>query len=178
MKQYKCGFNHCAHDGGKVEQNEAIKINKRYWHKDCYETSELIKEIEQDYFDHISSSVVISYLRKIINDIVYGRKLENKNISKSQSNLEAARYLSYCLKYAIDNNIPITHVPGLYYLIDNARIKKAYEKERDLRIQKKMKESIDNQEIAVTPVNAKENIPSTFTKNSAVGFGSILKGGK
>lgn len=128
MKHYKCGFSHCAHADGKVPENEAVKIGTRYWHKDCYEISETIKDIRETYLDKISSSVVVSALNKIINNIVFGKKLENKKLTKAQSNLEAARYLQFCIDYALEHKIPITHAPGLYYLIDNVRVKKAYEK--------------------------------------------------
>ena len=90
MKHYKCGFSHCAHADGKVAEDEAVKIGTRYWHKDCYEVSETIKDIRETYLDKISSSVVVSVLNKIINNIVFGKKLENKKLTKAQSNLEAA----------------------------------------------------------------------------------------
>ena len=69
MKHYKCGFSHCAHADGKVPENEAVKIGTRYWHKDCYEVSETIKDIRETYLEKISSSVVVSALNKIINNI-------------------------------------------------------------------------------------------------------------
>ena len=87
MKHYKCGFSHCAHADGKVAEDEAVKIGTRYWHKDCYEVSETIKDIRETYLDKISSSVVVSALNKIINNIVFGKKLENKKLTKAQSNL-------------------------------------------------------------------------------------------
>lgn len=177
MKQYKCGYAHCSHENGTVSENEAVKIGKRRWHKDCYELQGLITEIEEDYIQNISQSVPIAYLRKIINDIIFGKKLENKKIEKWKSNLEAGRYLSFCLKYAIENGIPLTHPPGLYYLIDNARVKKAYQKEEELRVQKEIKESMkDEESIAAVPVSIPTK-PVTSNKNT-MGFGSILKGGK
>ena len=51
MKHYKCGFSHCAHADGKVPENEAAKIGTRYWHKDCYEVSETIKDIRETYLE-------------------------------------------------------------------------------------------------------------------------------
>ena len=79
---------------------------------------------------------------KIINNIVFGKKLENKKLTKAQSNLEAARYLQFCIDYALEHKIPITHAPGLYYLIDNVRVKKAYEKKNELEMQKEMKKQM------------------------------------
>ena len=60
---------------------------------------------EETYLDKISSSVVVSALNKIINNIVFGKKLENKKLTKAQSNLEAARYLQFCIDYALEHKI-------------------------------------------------------------------------
>ena len=176
MKQYKCGFSHCAHADGKVTEDEAVKIGTRYWHRDCYELSELIKEIRDNYLENISSSAVVSFLNKVINDIVFGKKLENKKVSTAQSNLEAARYLLFAVEYAIKHSIPITHVPGLYYLIDNKNIKKAYEKENEIKIQKEMKKQMKKVEIESKPIDTTVKNNSPFSSGS-FGFGNILKGG-
>ena len=176
MKQFKCAFGHCGYEDKKVCEDEAVRIGNRYWHKDCYEISELIKEIRDDYLDNFSSTAVISFLNKVINDIIFGKKLENKKVSKAQSNLEAARYLSFAMKYAINNKIPITHVAGLYYLIDNTRIKKAYEKQNELKTQKEMRETMKNEDVTEAPRT--EYKPSAkFSASNNVGFGSIFKGG-
>ena len=177
MKQFKCGYGRCAHENKIVYENEAVKINNRRWHRDCYELQGLVAEIEEDYIQNISKSVPIAYLRKIINDIIFGKKLEDSSIEKWKSNIKAGRYLSFCLKYAIENGIPLTHPPGLYYLIDNARVKKAYQKEEELRIQKEIKEELKSEEnVAAVPVSV-PNKPDT-SKGNMMGFGSILKGGK
>lgn len=71
-KQFKCGYGHCAHKNKIVYEPESVKINTRRWHKDCYELQGLIAEIEEDYIQHVSKSVPIAYLRKVINEIVFG----------------------------------------------------------------------------------------------------------
>ena len=167
-KQFKCGYGHCAHKNKIVYEPESVKINTRRWHKDCYELQGLIAEIEEDYIQHVSKSVPIAYLRKV-------------NIEKWESNLNAGRYLSFCLKFAIANKIPLTHPPGMYYLIDNARIKKAYQKENELRIQKEIKEEMKHEEnTASAPVSVPVSVQvkATTQKGNTIGFGSILKGGK
>ena len=176
MKQYKCAFNHCAHPDCKVSQEEAVKVGSRYWHRDCYEISELVKQIRDSYYENISSTAVGSFLMKVINDIVYGKKMENKKVSKSQSNLEAARYLEFAIDYAIKHEIPITHIPGLYYLIDNTKIKKAYEKEKELTIQKEMKKSMDKVDVESKPIDTTVKNDFPFS-SGGVGFGNIIKGG-
>ena len=176
-KQFKCGYGRCAHENKIVYEPESVKINTRRWHRDCYELQGLIAEIEEDYIQHVSKSVPIAYLRKVINEIVFGKKLEDSSVEKWESNLKAGRYLSFCLKFAIENKIPLTHPPGMYYLIDNARIKKAYQKENELRIQKELKEEMEHEEsVAAVPVSTP--IKTTTPKETVMGFGSILKGGK
>lgn len=128
------------------------------------------------YLDKISSSVVVSALNKIINNIVFGKKLENKKLTKAQSNLEAARYLQFCIDYALEHKIPITHAPGLYYLIDNVRVKKAYEKKNELEMQKEMKKQMDV-EIESKPVDTTVKPTTNFSAGSGnFGFGNILGG--
>ena len=177
MKKYKCGYRHCAHENGIVLDDGSVKIKTRRWHKDCYELQGLIAEIEDMYIQHISKAVPITYLKKIINDIVFGKKLEKPDIEKWKSNLEAGRYLCFCLKYAIENKFPLTHPPGLYYLIDNARIKKAYQKEESLRVQKEMVNAMKSEDSVAATVPVSTPTDAKTSQKNTAGFGSILKGG-
>ena len=174
-KFYKCAFMHCAYEDGKVSEKDAVKINGRYWHKDCYETKSLIDDIIEMYCTHISSTVPMGYLRKIVNDIVFGKKLHNPNVTKSQSNVEAARFLYFALNYNIENGSRLRHPPGLYYIIDSAKIKDAYKKQLDLQSEKEMKDYIEGENVEVgVPTNLQSSRPP---KNNNMGFGNILKGG-
>ena len=62
-------------------------------------------------------------------------------------------------------------------MIDNARIKKAYQKEESLRVQKEMVNAMKGEDsvAATVPVSTPADV-KTSQKNTA-GFGSILKGG-
>lgn len=171
VSYYKCRFKHCAHEDGKVRCDEAVKINKGYWHQDCYATSQIISELVEDYIENISSTVVVSLLRKVINEIVFGKKLYNKNIPKSESDLNAARYLEFAFQFAINHNIRVTHPQGLYYLIDNAMVKEAWKKKDNAEIQREQMNNVNNSDIT------NESGQTTFKiKKANVGFEGILGG--
>lgn len=174
IKTYKCAYQHCCCNNGMVAENESLKVGNRRWHKQCYETRELIEEIIEIYQEKISQTVVASYLRRVVNDIVFGKKLRNPKLEEWESNLEAARYLNFCMKYSVENNRRVTNPAGLHYLIDNKRIKDEYKKAKDLEVQKeirkKEKENIEKPSVPQSKPVAK-NMP---TNN--LGFGNILGG--
>lgn len=168
-KFFKCAFSHCAHEGKQIPADEAVKINSRYWHKDCYRTSQLVEEIVEDYMNCVSQTVVISMLRSIINNIVYGKKLENPKIPKSESNLNAAEYLNFAFQFAMNHDIRLTHPQGLYYLIDNSKVKEAWQKKQDAKYQREAKENVDTSESNQTTFTMNPN-------NRSGGFGDIFGG--
>ena len=167
-KIFKCGFLHCAHEDKKISEAEAIKINQRYWHKDCYEISQIIQTIVDDYMANVSSTVVVSLLRKVINTIVFGNKLLNTKVPKYESDLNAALYLEFAFQYAINHGIKITHPQGLYYLIDDSKVKEAWKKKRDTEIQKEAAKNVD--------VSESNQTSFKMNKTAEVGFGDIFGG--
>ncbi len=170
-KIFICGYGHCAHSDKQIsiDKNEGVKVNSRYWHNDCFEVNENIKEAESIYLEKVSSSVVRSLLRKVINEIVLGNRLENKEIDKWKSNLEASRYLVFALNYALDKNIKISSPVSLYYLIDNYRVKEAWQKKKSLEVEKQIRKEADKD---LSDAVQTEYKPKVATKNS--GFGSIF----
>lgn len=141
-KFYKCAFSHCEHPDKKIPEAEAVRIGNRYWHKGCYETSQLIQEIVDDWQTNVSNTVVMSLLRKTINLIVFN-KLNNPKLPKYESDLYAARYLNFALQYALNHNIPLKHPFGLHYLIDDKRVKEAWKKKEEARLQKEASKDMD-----------------------------------
>ena len=167
-KSFKCAFCHCEHEGGRVSETEAVKINQRYWHRDCYEISQIIQTLVDDYMNTISSTVVVSLLRKIINNIVFGKKLHNDKIPKNESDLNAALYLEFAFQFAINHNIPITHPQGLYYLIDDRNVKEAWKKKKEAEIQREAAKNVD--------VSESNQTSFTINQKKEVGFGDIFGG--
>lgn len=130
-KKYKCGYSHCNHPDDLISAGDGTTVGKRHYHNDCFKQSETIKEIRGYYLNNISDTVVMSLLNKVINVIIF-----EKNVS--------AEYLLYCLKYAVANKIRINSPLGMYYLIDNKRIKEAHTANKACEIKKEIKVSCDD----------------------------------
>lgn len=166
-KFYKCGYTHCAFPEKKVApEDNPIKIRSLYYHKECEEIKTNCERIRDTYIGCVSSAVVRSQLCGVINRLVFGEKLRNPNVTPTESNLEASKFLLFALNYAINNNIRINSPLGLYYLIDNQRIKDAWTKKKDLKIEKEMRaDKIDFGDAKVTefkPTTPFKN-PTTFS---------------
>ena len=167
---FKCAFSHCEHDAKKIQASEAVKIGNRYWHRDCYEISQIIQSIIDEYMNHFSQTVVISILRKIVNNIIFGKKLLNDKVPKYESDLNAARYLDFAIQFALDHNIPISHPQGLYYLIDNSRVKEAWKKKQEAEAQREV-----NREVAKNvDISKSEQTSFEVKQNTNIGFGDIF----
>lgn len=151
-----CGYKHCRYETNEIPLGEETKVSSRYYHEKCAKESEDIKEIKKQYFDNISNTVVQAILGKVVNDIVYGKNIDSG-------------YLLFAIKYAINNKIRINSPYGLHYLIDNKRIKDAWENLLSKEINNNIKIDFD--------FNNVEEV--TFTVNPPQkkgGFGDILKG--
>jgi hypothetical protein len=155
-KFYKCGFKHCKH--GDISQSEAIKVGTRYMHKECYEISENITKIRDTYYEKVSNTVVVKQLVSVINNIVI-----TKNIDSS--------YVLFALNYAIISNIPIKSPYGLHYLIDNKRVKDAWNKKKSQEVVAKIKEDAEHEIIQTEKVTFK------YIATESKGFDSIFNGG-
>jgi len=169
-KVFKCGYLHCSHENKDVKQSDTIQIKNRHWHKDCYEIDENIKEVAEIYYNHISSTVVMGFLKKVINEIVFKRLLNDK-VAKNDSDLEASRYLLFAMNYALEKNIRLNSPAGLYYLIDNAKVKEAWARKKAKEIEKEASRELEEDDFDFDAVRT-EYKPKTPTKQS--GFGSIF----
>jgi hypothetical protein len=111
----KCGYNKCLFNG-EVEKEKAVKQNNRYFHPECFKQMQEKSEIRKLYLEKINPAEVCKVLNSTINNIVHVKKVNSE-------------YLLFALKYAIKNNIQIHAPMGLHYIINNYKIKKAYEEE-------------------------------------------------
>lgn len=116
-KTYKCGFRHCQHESCEVSQDEAVKIKNRYYHEDCAEIYNNIEEIKRLYYEKISNTVVMPQLISVVNNIIFKKKVDSN-------------YLLFALKYAINMKRKINYPQGLHYLIDDYKIKTAWQKQK------------------------------------------------
>lgn len=156
-KQFKCRFSHCEHPDKLILYDDVVKSGSSYWHKDCYEISQTIQEIIKCYVENISNTVVMSLLRKTINTLIF-EKLHDKNLPKCKSDLLAARYLLFAVKFAVSNHIPLKSPLGMHYLIDNHKIKEAWKKKNDIETKKQVSAKIDFSATKQTTFSVKNNV--------------------
>lgn len=128
---HKCNYKGCNHQEDIIPAGEGVVINKRYYHADCVRKMETIKLIREFYLNNVSNTVVMSYLNKVINEIVFTKKVDPE-------------YLYFALRYAVSKNQRIKAPAGLYYIIDNSRIKEAYTKEQQKAALQKVSVIVDN----------------------------------
>ena len=116
-KYYKCGFRHCQHESCEVSQDEAVRVGTRYYHEDCAQIYKNIEEIKQLYYTKISNTVVMPQLISVVNNIIFKKHVDSN-------------YLLFALKYAVNTKRKINYPQGLHYLIDDYRIKEAWNKQQ------------------------------------------------
>lgn len=116
-KTVKCAYKTCLHDSQELDECDAVKVGSKYYHKDCNQTKEDIKEIVDLFTKHINPYPVFSMLQSVIKTIVF-----KKSVSSS--------YLLFGLKYYIEHKIPLNYPQGLYYVIQSKEVKDAYDKKK------------------------------------------------
>ena len=117
VKTYKCAFRHCQHESCEISQDKAVLIGKRYFHEDCAEIYNNIEEIKRLYYEKISNTVVMSQLIRVINHIVFTKKVDSN-------------YFLFAVKYAISSKRKINYPQGLYYVREDYIIKNAWKKKQ------------------------------------------------
>lgn len=153
-KLKNCTYKHCRCQSKEIPIGTEIEVGSRYYHPQCFNESENIKEIKQLYFDNISNTVVQGMLGKIINDIIYGKNVDSE-------------YFLFAIKFAINKKIKINNPCGLHYIIDNKQIKDEWSKIQTSKIRQSIK-------IEDMPKQAEVNFECKNIPRS--GFSSILKG--
>ena len=121
-----CKYKNCLHDTKELCKSEAVKKGNSYYHADCLQTQEEIKEIIDLFKKHINPNPVYSQLQSVIKNIVFTKKL-------------GSSFLLYGLKYYIGHKIPLNYPQGLYYVIQNKDVINGYAKEKT----KNIKQSVE-----------------------------------
>ena len=127
-------------------------------HWDCYAEYRTIAAIRDYYYTNVSNTVVMKNLTAVINNIVFKKEV-------------SAEFLLFALKYAVDHKIPIRAPYGLYYLIDNTRVKGEWKTRKEDAQRAKLQK-------AAEAANEKEGpVKNTFAHRPDMrkGFGKILK---
>lgn len=111
-------YNHCFENNSMIPAGEEVKGGNRYYHKKCFETKQNIEKIRDYYYEHVSNTVVMSQLVKVLNQIVFDKNVDSE-------------YLLFSLQYAVENNLSIKAPYSLHYIIDYARVKNAWNRRND-----------------------------------------------
>lgn len=150
----KCRYNHCKH-GGEVDVNEAVRIGKAYYHKDCLKEKQEIEEVMKVYEEKVDPHPIFARLRKVINTIVYDYG-------------NSSEYLLFALKRYLGAGKRLNHPEGLYYVVKDTAAKDEWN-----RIQ----EAKRNQ-ITMVTIDVEDNsapLPQIEIKSKR-GFADILRG--
>lgn len=111
----KCKYAHCKHESKDIPKGEEIKHSTGYWHKDCLDESLCIREIIDVFVRDVNKNVVVSALRRVINDIIYVKGVDS-------------HLLLFGLKYYVSHKIPLNYPGGLYYVLQNRDVQREWDK--------------------------------------------------
>jgi len=154
----KCKYSHCKHKTKEIPKGEEILVGKSsYYHQDCYEEIETIKNIIDTYVKKVDSHPIMSLLRKVINEIIYKHNVD-------------ANFLLFALNYCIDQGWNIRYPQGLYYVVKN---KEANQKWKQM-ISSEYKSRIKKMKNDMKDINEEENT-FEYRMQKAVGFDDILR---
>jgi hypothetical protein len=136
----KCRFSKCLkiHDTNELRREDAVSTGKNgsyFYHPDCYHLSQTISKIRDVYFEQVNplmTNTQIKTLVNVINKIVFDKKVD-------------ADYLLFALETYIKYKKKDLNVPGLYYIIQDKDIKKAWEKKQEREIRERLKEELQNE---------------------------------
>ena len=115
-KLHKCGYSHCLHPGLLLSDEEAVKEGKTFYHWDCLQLKNDIKEIRDIYMSRIDKTVSIPILAKVINDLVFKYN-------------QPTDYIKYAINHYADYGIKIKSPFTLLYIRNNAIMKQKYERD-------------------------------------------------
>lgn len=151
-KLFKCRYSRCLYDDKDIQPEDDYCENNAHYHKKCFEYKTLINEIGQYYYENISNTVVYSLLMRTIHNIVFKKGIEPK-------------YLMFALQYAKKQGVKINSPLFLHYIIDDARIKKAYTEEKNNHRPK----------INADDISVSEEQVFSYKPKAKKGFGDVIK---
>ena len=146
----KCRYSHCKHEGVPVNKEDGVCVGKSYYHIDCYQEKELLREIERYYIENFDSNPIMGALRKVINTIVFSQG-------------KTPEFLMFALRYAKSNRIPLTHEAGIYYVVRDKEIINSWNKKRP------------TPQFEFNDVSDLETVDGYSTTQTKSGFNRILK---
>ena len=118
---HSCAYNHCLHPGSMVGDNEAVIDKGKYYHWDCLQVRNDIRELRDLYINGIDRNAKIPVLSKVLNDLVF----------KYDQPIE---YIKFGIDYYIRHKITIKSPFTLLYLRKNKMMQREYSRHKDVSI--------------------------------------------
>lgn len=150
----KCNYSKCIYKTKDIAPEDLYideNTNRRY-HKRCFQYKMLIDEIATYYYENVSRTVVYGALVNTIKNIVFKKRVEPE-------------FLLYALQYTVEKgNMPKSPF-FLHYLVDDGRIKKAYQSTHP---SKKIQIDLDNISVA-------EEQQFEYKPKERQSFGDVIK---
>lgn len=145
METRKCQYSHCK-EGGTVNLSEAVFEKGKYYHFQCYEKKNIKLKVFEKFCEYVTNEEDGKFIRKKISDYI-----DKEGFSPN--------YVYFTMCYIIRENIPLKSIFGLKLVMNQARVKKAYEVV--LNKQKSVK------------IKSEEN-NYVFTKEEKGGWGDLI----
>ncbi len=134
----KCRFANCIHKSRDMHISEAVLEGKNsYYHPDCALIKNQVAEIIQLFVDYMNPNPVYTQLTQTIYKIVFDKRY-------------GSDYLLFGMKYFIAHGRKLNYPGGLWYLVNDLYVKKAYENEL-VRRQKETFEITSENSVPETP---------------------------
>lgn len=112
MKCKKCKYTHCLHSSTEITDDNFVKIGSACYHTDCAEHRAKVNELITFFKEQINPDVVVSELRRVINVIVFQRGTD----------------IDYILWGTKEWASSLHYPQGLYYLVQDQRMREKWDK--------------------------------------------------
>lgn len=170
-KMVRCRYPKCKqmHETTELKKEEAVQSGKSsYYHPDCYHTMQTINQIKDTFYKEINplmTSQQIGTLMATINNIVFMKGVD-------------VDFLKFALDYYIQYKPGALKYPGgLHYIVQNADVQSAWNKQQTQLIKAELKSEIERHSENVELNDLMPGIPDvkqTYTPKSKSKFSNVL----
>lgn len=136
---YKCYFQHCVHNGEKIQDEDVEYVNGKRFHKDCANEKYTMDMACKLYYDYIDNTVNYKILVGVMNTIAFKQGY-------------GADFVLFIVKYIIAKNCTIRHPYGLHLFVKNG-IEKKY---NNNKVVLEVEDEYMNKIMAINDLNQRE----------------------
>lgn len=114
MKVKKCSYKYCKNPES-IDPESAVYDGGKYYHLSCYERKQAKLEVFDLFCEYVSNNESGLFIKKKISDYI-----DKEGYSPS--------YVLFTMQFIIKNKIPLKSIFGLKIVMNQKRVKDAYEK--------------------------------------------------